>query len=244
MPSNWILIVDDDRELAELLASFLQKNGLEAKIETDGARATDRILEEQPRLVILDVMLPGQDGLSICRQVLSGGAYRGPILMLSALEDDVDEVAGLEVGADDYLTKPVRSRVLLARIRALLRRHEAQTERPGPAQPAGDALYKSVNGLQIDRVARRVTLNGDEIELTTFEFELLWMLALRAGDVLTREEISEHFTGLGYDSTPRTIDLRISHLRKKLGDDPKLPRIIITVRGKGYQLASEQCASH
>ncbi|MFC6978736.1 response regulator [Microbulbifer taiwanensis] len=223
MSSNWILIVDDDRELAELLADFLQKNGLEAKIETDGARATSRILEEQPRLVILDVMLPGQDGLSICRQVLSGGAYKGPILMLSALEDDVDEVAGLEVGADDYLTKPVRSRVLLARVRALLRRHEAQPKGPVPTQAAGDAAQISVNGLQIDRVARRVALRDEEIELTTFEFELLWMLAERAGNVLTREEIAKHFTGLGYDSTPRTIDLRISHLRKKWGTTPGSP---------------------
>lgn len=240
MQSNWILIVDDDAELAELLAGFLQKNGLEAKVETDGSKAVSRILKEQPRLVILDVMLPGQDGLSVCREVLNGGGYKGPILMLSALEDDVDEVAGLEIGADDYLSKPVRSRVLLARVRALLRRYEISAKHLEQASSTRDALHIQVNGLNIDKVARRVSLHGKDVELTTFEFELLWFLAERAGDVVSREEISEHFNSLGYESSSRTIDLRISHLRKKLGDDPKFPKIIITIRGKGYLLAHEQ----
>ncbi|AOE49530.1 response regulator transcription factor [Kangiella sediminilitoris] len=233
--NDWILIVDDDTELTELLSGFLEKNGFQVKTEANGAKAVKAIVEGQPKLVILDVMLPDLDGLSICREARNN--YEGPILMLTALEDDVDEVTGLEIGADDYLAKPVRSRVLLARVRALLRRYDLLAKYQDVPEDESDQYRIKVNGLTIDKVARSATLYDNTLDLTTSEFELLWILAENAGDVVTREAISESFKEMGYDSSTRTIDLRISHLRRKMGDDPKVPKLIKTVRGKGYQLA-------
>ncbi|WP_417446701.1 response regulator [Kangiella sp.] len=233
--SDWILIVDDDTELTELLTRFLEKNGFQVRTETNGAKAVSTIIEGQPKLVILDVMLPDLDGLSICREVRND--YEGPILMLTALEDDVDEVTGLEIGADDYLAKPVRSRVLLARVRALLRRYGLLSKYQEESESQSDQYRVTVNGLTVDKVARSATLHGNSLDLTTSEFELLWILANNAGQVVTRDEISESFKSMGYDSSTRTIDLRISHLRRKMDDDPRVPTLIKTVRGKGYQLA-------
>lgn len=233
--NDWILIVDDDTELTELLSAFLEKNGFEVKTEANGAKAVERIVEGQPKLVVLDIMLPDLDGLSICREVRNN--YQGPILMLTALEDDVDEVTGLEIGADDYLAKPVRSRVLLARVRALLRRYDLLAKYQEEPEEKNDQYRIKVNGLLIDKVARSASLHDNTLELTTSEFELLWILAQKAGDVVTRDEISDSFKEMGYDSSTRTIDLRISHLRRKMGDDPRVPSLIKTVRGKGYQLA-------
>lgn len=233
--NDWILIVDDDTELTELLTSFLEKNGFQVRTESNGAKAVSTIIEGQPKLVILDVMLPDLDGLSICREVRND--YEGPILMLTALEDDVDEVTGLEIGADDYLAKPVRSRVLLARVRALLRRYGLLSKYQEENEAQNDDYRIKVNGLTIDKVARSATLHDNNLDLTTSEFELLWILATNAGQVVTREDISESFKSMGYDSSTRTIDLRISHLRRKMDDDPRVPTLIKTVRGKGYQLA-------
>lgn len=233
--NDWILIVDDDTELTELLTSFLEKNGFQVRTESNGAKAVSTIIEGQPKLVILDVMLPDLDGLSICREVRND--YEGPILMLTALEDDVDEVTGLEIGADDYLAKPVRSRVLLARVRALLRRYGLLSKYQEENEAQNDDYRIKVNGLTIDKVARSASLHDNNLDLTTSEFELLWILATNAGQVVTREEISESFKNMGYDSSTRTIDLRISHLRRKMDDDPRVPTLIKTVRGKGYQLA-------
>lgn len=233
--NDWILIVDDDVELTELLAAFLEKNGFTVKSESNGVDAVTRIIEEQPKLVVLDIMLPDLDGLSVCREVRNH--YEGPILMLTALEDDVDEVTGLEIGADDYLAKPVRSRVLLARVRALLRRYNLLSKYQEESESANNDYRLQVNGLMIDKVARSAMIDNAPLELTTSEFELLWILAENAGDVVTRDFISQQFKEMGYDSTTRTIDLRISHLRRKIGDDPRVPNLIKTIRGKGYQLA-------
>ena len=228
-----ILIVEDDQRLAELTREYLQANGLQVAIEADGAQAGARILREQPALVILDLMLPGEDGLSICR-TLRSQHYSGSILMLTARTDDLDQVLGLEMGADDYMCKPVRPRLLLAHIRALLRRHESSNE-----APAANAQRLEFGALQIDNRMREVWLHGRSIELTSAEFDLLWLLAFNSGRILSREEIFNALRGIGYDGQDRSIDVRISRIRPKIGDDPEHPRLIKTVRSKGYLFVRE-----
>ncbi len=227
-----ILIVEDDERLAELTREYLEGNGLRVAIESDGAKAAARILRDQPDLVVLDLMLPGEDGLSICRKVR--GSYHGPILMLTARSDDMDQVLGLEMGADDYVCKPVRPRVLLARIRALLRRSEGASE-PVPA----DARRLEYGVLVIDSAMREAWLREQSIELTSAEFDLLWLLASNAGRILSREEIFTALRGIEYDGLDRSIDVRISRIRPKIGDDPMHPRLIKTVRSKGYLFVAE-----
>ncbi|WP_422909951.1 winged helix-turn-helix domain-containing protein [Pseudomonas sp. MAC6] len=231
---SWhILIVEDDQRLAELTREYLQGNGLNVSIEMDGALAAARILQEQPDLVILDLMLPGEDGLSICRKVR--GQYDGPILMLTARTDDMDQVLGLEMGADDYVCKPVRPRVLLARIRALLRRHEGSSE----AQASSERRRLQFGQLVIDSAMREAWLGEQSIELTSAEFDLLWLLTSNAGRILSREEIFNALRGIEYDGQDRSIDVRISRIRPKIGDDPMHPRLIKTVRSKGYLFVAE-----
>ncbi|MBC9249984.1 DNA-binding response regulator [Pseudomonas alcaligenes] len=227
-----ILIVEDDQRLAELTREYLEGNGLKVAIESDGASAAARILRDQPDLVVLDLMLPGEDGLSICRKVR--GRYDGPILMLTARTDDMDEVLGLEMGADDYVCKPVRPRVLLARIRALLRRSEGATE-----VVAENQRRLQFGALVIDSAMREAWLRGQGIELTSAEFDLLWLLAANAGRILSREEIFTALRGIEYDGQDRSIDVRISRIRPKIGDDPEHPRLIKTVRSKGYLFVAE-----
>ncbi|MCW3148977.1 winged helix-turn-helix domain-containing protein [Stutzerimonas stutzeri] len=227
-----ILIVEDDRRLAELTQEYLQGAGaFDVAIEADGARAVERIVSERPDLVVLDLMLPGEDGLSICRQVRD--RYDGPILMLTARADDLDQVLGLETGADDYVCKPVRPRLLLARIRALLRRRE------GNEAPVTDVKRLQFGPLVIDSALREAWLRGKGIELTGAEFDLLWLLSVNAGRILSREEIFSQLRGIEYDGQDRSIDVRISRIRPKIGDDPEHPRLIKTVRGKGYLFVSE-----
>ncbi len=231
-----ILIVEDDQRLAELTREYLESNGLKVAIESDGAKAAARILKERPDLVVLDLMLPGEDGLSICRKVR--GQYDGPILMLTARTDDMDEVLGLEMGADDYVCKPVRPRVLLARIRALLRRRE------GHAEGEVESLRRLQFGqLVIDSAMREAWLREQSIELTSAEFDLLWLLAANAGRILSREEIFNALRGIEYDGQDRSIDVRISRIRPKIGDDPMHPRLIKTVRSKGYLFVAEAASA-
>jgi len=231
---SWrILIVEDDQRLAELTREYLEGNGLKVAIESDGGQAVARILKEQPDLVVLDLMLPGEDGLSICRKVR--GRYDGPILMLTARTDDMDQVLGLEMGADDYVCKPVRPRVLLARIRALLRRSEG-----GLSEAVEENVRRLEFGpLVIDNAMREAWLNERSIELTSAEFDLLWLLAANAGRILSREEIFNALRGIEYDGQDRSIDVRISRIRPKIGDDPMHPRLIKTVRSKGYLFVRE-----
>ncbi|MNZ66183.1 Transcriptional regulatory protein OmpR [compost metagenome] len=227
-----ILIVEDDQRLAELTQDYLESNGLEVSVESNGAAAVERILAERPDLVVLDLMLPGEDGLSICRRIRPD--YDGPILMLTARTDDMDQVQGLEMGADDYVCKPVRPRLLLARIRALLRRKEAVE--PGAAT-SGKRL--AFGRLVIDNAMREAWLDEQTIELTSAEFDLLWLLASNAGRILSREEIFNSLRGIEYDGQDRSIDVRISRIRPKIGDDPMHPRQIKTVRSKGYLFVGE-----
>jgi two-component system response regulator RstA len=227
-----ILIVEDDLKLAELVREFLEGAGYQATVENRGDHAAERIPREQPDLVILDLMLPGLDGLEVCRRVRP--AYAGVILMLTARGEEVDEVVGLEVGADDYMAKPVRPRLLLARVGSLLRRHREPAARTEPTTRI------ELGTLVVDASSRSVRIDGRLLELTTAEFDLLWLLATHAGQVLTREQIYGNLRGISYDGLDRSIDLRIARLRRKLGDDSKQPQHIKSVRGVGYLLAVER----
>ena len=219
-----VLIIEDDVRLAELTRDYLESNGFKVTVEGEGSRGVEQILALQPDLVILDLMLPGEDGLSICRRVRPD--YAGPILMLTARTDDMDQVLGLEMGADDYVPKPVQPRVLLARMRALLRRAEIVDQ-------SGDSRL-SFGNLEVDSATREAWLEGERIDLTSAEFDLLWLLASNAGRVLTREEIFNNLRGIKYDGQDRSIDVRVSRIRPKIGDDPNHPHRIKTVRSKGY----------
>ncbi|WBA80834.1 winged helix-turn-helix domain-containing protein [Endozoicomonas sp. GU-1] len=222
-----ILIVEDDERLATLTREYLENNGLQVSVEGDGGKAVERILSERPDLVVLDLMLPGEDGVSICRRVR--GQYHGQILMLTARTDDLDEVLGLEMGADDYVAKPVRPRVLLARIRALLRRGTAPVEDEPTVQNS-----LRFGALVVDNSMREAWLDDQSVDLTSAEFDLLWLLCSNAGRVLSREEIFAQLRGIEYDGQDRSIDVRVSRIRPKIGDDPMHPRLIKTVRSKGY----------
>ncbi len=226
-----ILLVEDDDRLAKLTAEYLQKNDFEVAIEARGDTAETRILNDNPDLVILDIMLPGKDGFEVCRAVRD--KYQGVILMLTARDEDLDQILGLELGADDYLAKPVQPRLLLARIKALLRRT------PGIAPPeeqgeSGDSTELSFGNFHISQATRSTHLGNEVIDLTTAEFDLLWLLAKHAGNILSRDDLLQQLRGIGFDGLDRSIDARISRLRRKLGDDPENPTRIKTVRGKGY----------
>lgn len=226
-----ILIVEDDDRLANLSKDYLESNGMEVGVIGDGSEAIERIVKDQPDLVVLDLMLPGADGLQVCREVRS--KYEKPILMLTARTDDVDQVLGLEMGADDYVAKPVRPRVLLARIKALLRRAESVGPQGSDVEKA-ESERLDFGDLIIDNGAREVRLAGDMVDLTSAEYDLLWLLASNAGKILSREEIFERLRGIEYDGQDRSIDVRVSRIRPKVGDDPMNPRRIKTVRSKGY----------
>jgi len=194
--------------------------------------AIPAIIEQQPDIVVLDLMLPGADGLEVCRMVRD--KYKNPILMLTARTDDVDQVLGLEMGADDYVAKPVKPRVLLARIRALLRRSEAAGADGAGVDDQGNVSRLEFGDLVIDNSAREVWLTSVPVDLTSAEYDLLWLLASNAGVILSREEIFERLRGIQYDGQDRSIDVRVSRIRPKVGDDPMNPRRIKTVRSKGY----------
>ena len=231
-----VLLVEDDDELAGLIQEYLGKHGFSVDVEPNGKRAAERLTTETPALVILDVMLPGMGGMDVCRTVRAH--YAGPIIMLTALDDDMDQMLGLELGADDYIVKPVPPRLLLARIKAMLRRSDV-TRGPGADHEAQASAIR-VGDLVVDGASRQARLAGAEIRVTTAEFELLWLLAASAGRIVGRDEILQRIRGLDYDGLDRSIDRRISRLRKKLGDDPADPRRIKTVRGQGYLLCAAE----
>jgi len=225
-----ILLVEDDHRLAELTAEYFRQHELTVAVESRGDRAIARFRTERPRIVLLDLMLPGTDGLTICRELRN--IFSGPILIFTARDSDIDQVIGLEAGADDYVAKPVDPMVLLARTRALLRRVEEGVTTPA----SGDIV---VGGLRISDAAQEVWLDGSVVELTTQEFELLHLLAKNAGKILSREDIFQHLRGIDYDGLDRSIDGRISKLRRKLGDSATKPTRIKTVWGKGYLIVPD-----
>jgi two-component system response regulator RstA len=234
-PRNRILLVEDDARLAQLVKEYLEhSDAFDVSVEARGDTAVDRIIGEQPDLVILDVMLPGLDGLGVLKQVRE--RYAGPILMLTALGDEVDEVVGLEIGADDYVAKPASPRKVLARVRSLLRRVPAS---PSAVEPALSAVI-AVGELVVDPGRRAALLADQELDLTTAEFDLLHLLAQHVGETLEREAIYKELRGIEWDGLDRSIDLRVLRLRKKLGDDAAHPRFIKSVRGVGYLLARQE----
>ncbi|BFM17327.1 response regulator transcription factor BfmR [Maricurvus nonylphenolicus] len=231
-PMANILLVEDDEDLATLTQDYLANYGYNINVEGNGATAIERILEEKPDLVILDLMLPGADGIEVCRSIRD--KFHNPILMLTARTDQIDQILGLEIGADDYVCKPVEPRLLAARVKALLRRSQPETS---PAEILTNSEALTFDDLVIDNGSRRVTLADKEVELTTPEYDLLWLLAQNAGTVLSRQEIFESLRGISYDGQNRAIDINISHIRSKLNDDPNSPQRIKTVRNKGYMFA-------
>ena len=230
--NNLILLVEDDVKLAELVSTFLVKNGFNVHHEVNGLDGIDAAERLSPQLIILDIMLPGLDGLSVCRKLRD--SYPGPIVMLTALNDDIDEVAGLEMGADGYLGKPIKPRVLLAHIRAHLRRFSLQRIE---SDLSDEHNIVKAGELVIDANKRKVSLGESDIDMTAAEFDLLWLLAEQKGTIIDRDTLHKKIFRLEYDGLDRNIDIRISRLRRKLGDDPKHPEIIKTVRGQGYILA-------
>ncbi len=224
MNNNLILLVEDDRRLAELVKDFLESNDFAVVVEAHGNRVIRQCQNVNPALIILDIMLPGKDGLTLCQELRP--EYKGPILMLTARNEDVDQVLGLEYGADDYVIKPVEPRVLLARIRALLRRYYQTDVREQ------EALI--FDQLTIQPIQRKVELAGQEIHLSSHEFDLLLALANQAGQILSREFLFNQIYSRPYDGLDRSIDVRISQLRKKLLDNPENPTRIKTIWGRGY----------
>lgn len=226
MSDNLVLVVEDDELFSTMLKLCLEKQGFRVEVEPRGDRALDRIASLQPNAVVLDGMLPGKDGMDICREIRP--KFRGVILMLTARDDDMDQVLGLGLGADDYLVKPVTPLVVLAHLRACLRRQETVAASVVPAQE------RSFGRFFISNTNRTVRLGSDDIHMTTAEFDLLWLLASHAGTILTRDEINTSLRNIEFDALDRSIDMRISRLRRLLQDDPSKPMRIKTVRSKGY----------
>lgn len=229
-----ILLIEDDHELSELTRDYLQNHSLNVICEMDGANAVSRIINEQPDLVILDIMLPNKDGFTICREARL--QYTGPILMLTARDEDMDQLLGLELGADDYVTKPVKPVLLLARIHSLLRRVNSHQVEIIPTS-------LDFGLLNIDLSCREVSFDKQSLDFTTAEFDLFALLAKHAGTVLSREDIYQHLRGIGYDGSNRTIDLRISRLRQKLDVYIDNQAVIKTVRGAGYLFVAKASQS-
>lgn len=223
-----ILLIEDDTELATLTQGYLQKNNMEVLIEPDGKYAVERIIKEQADCVLLDIMLPNKDGFAICKEVRD--RYHGPILMLTARDEDMDQLLGLELGADDYISKPVHPRILLARIHTLLRRVNPVAQ----ATVNNTATALQFDNLLIETSARQVFLKNKLIDFSTAEYNLLLLLAENAGTVVSRDSIFQHLRGIDYDGTDRSIDLRISRIRHKLQNESNPQERIKTVRGSGY----------
>jgi DNA-binding response OmpR family regulator len=225
-----VVLIEDDRSIAEPLIRTLKGLGYSVLPAFDGAAGLDRALKEQPDLVILDIMLPEMDGWEVCKAIRKTSVV--PILMLTALTDEVDRIVGLELGADDYLTKPFSTRELIARIKALLRRVEFG------ATHAPRKNLITVDDLKIDLDRRQVFKNGEELPLRFKEFELLSLLVANAGEVVTRAEIFDKVWGTEWLGDMRTLDVHIRWLREKLEDDPGHPKYIQTVRSVGYRFAA------
>jgi len=225
-----IVYIEDDRKLARLTTRYLESHGVRVTWTASASEGIAAVLRERPDVVLLDLMLPEIDGYEVCRRLRA--RVDTPIIMVTARGEEADRVMGLEGGADDYIAKPFSSRELLARVRAQTRRARG---RAGPV--AGQLVY---GPLTIDAGARRVTYHGAELELTTYEFDLLRVLVEQAGRVLSREQLINLVRGNADEAFDRSIDVHVSHLRKKLGDDPRRPQIVKTVRGVGYLFALDR----
>ncbi|MBG0785765.1 MAG: response regulator transcription factor [Anaerolineaceae bacterium] len=235
MPEK-ILVVDDEISLQETVAYNLKKQGYDVQTTGDGTEALEMAREIQPDLIILDVMLPGLDGFEICR--ILRREMTTPVLMLTARDDEIDRVVGLEVGADDYMAKPFSMRELIARVKAMLRRvrlirEEVSEAEGGEGKPKQEVL--EFGNLRIDITRREITVNGEVVAFKPKEYELLTFLAQHQGQVLSREFILERVWGWDFIGDSRTVDVHVRWLREKIELDPANPRRIITVRGAGYR---------
>ncbi|MBT8468803.1 MAG: response regulator transcription factor [Myxococcales bacterium] len=227
-----LLIVEDDDQLAELLIEYLGQQGFELSRVASGDVAAEKILKTRPDLVILDLMLPGANGLDVCREVRD--SYSGSILMLTASQSEADHVAGLELGADDFVNKPIEPRVLLARIRAQLRRLNGGSD----AKSDDEGGILRVGSLQVDIASRDVSVEGELVPLTTMEFDVLLRLALEAGSVVKRDDLYTQVMGIEYDGIDRGMDVHVSRIRRKLQRAGFDSSRLKSVRGVGYLLAS------
>ncbi|WP_448254238.1 response regulator [Ottowia oryzae] len=234
MSTQRLLMIEDDARLAGMVGEYLTQSGFAVEHAGDGVSGLNLLQDKPFDMVVLDLMLPDIDGLEVCRRLraLPGEVARTPVLMLTAKGDPMDRIIGLELGADDYLPKPFEPRELLARIRAVLRRHQ-----PGAA-PEHQVLRFGT--LEIDRDARVVTVAGQPAELTSYQFDLLVTLAERAGRVLTREQIMEAVRGRELEAFDRSIDVHMGRIRAAIEEDVKSPKRIVTVRGVGYVFAKQQ----
>lgn len=227
-----ILVVEDEEPILNLVVAYLEKEGFSVVTASDGEAALEQSRAHRPELVVLDLLLPGIDGLEVCRQLQrDGGPY---VLMLTARADELDKVVGLSVGADDYLTKPFSPRELVARVRAILRRSR-HTSAAVPDIADGQLSFP---GLTVDPVRREVLRKGAEVTLTAREFDLLYTLAATPGRVFTREQLLERVWGHDFEGVDRVVDVHVSLLRRKLEVDPLDPPVILTVRGVGYKFAT------
>ena len=225
-----ILFVEDDPEIGQLISSWLGRHDMEVILESRGDMALARVETEQPDLVLLDIMLPGQDGMSLCRDLRP--RFDGPIVMLTSLDSDMNQILSLELGANDYILKTTPPPVLLARLRVQFRQHQQTPTQPAATSSVSQQLQ--FGRLRVDGPGRDVRLDGESIALSTADFDLLWELACHAGQILSREALFRSLRGREYDGQDRSMDVAISRLRRKLGDNPDNPTRIKTVRQKGY----------
>lgn len=233
---NKIVFVEDDAEVGDLISVYLGRHDIDVLVELRGDTAQARIEQEKPDLVLLDIMLPGKDGMTLCRDIRP--TYHGPIVLLTSLDSDMNHILSLEMGANDYILKTTPPAVLLARLRLHLRQHSSPTspdEQPMRKLQAGNALRFGL--LCIDPVNREVTLGSEVIVLSTSDFDLLWELATHAGRIMDREALLLNLRGVSYNGLDRSIDVAISRLRRKLYDNTLEPLRIKTVRNKGYLFA-------
>jgi DNA-binding response OmpR family regulator len=224
-----ILLVEDEKTLAKALKFNLEKEGFRVEVAFDGEEALSAMSREEPDLVILDLMLPKIDGYEVCRSIRRDSDV--PIIMLTARDEDIDKILGLELGADDYMTKPFNTRELLARIKAILRRTVQQTA-------AGKKIIR-IGDLQIDVIKHKVTVKGREVALTSKEYTMLGFLASNPGKVYSREQLLEEIWGDDYCGDVRTVDVHIRHLREKIEEFPADPDLILTVWGTGYKFRED-----
>ena len=234
-PTGRILVVDDETDLAQLVAGYLRKAGLEVAVRHDGTEAVTAVRDFTPDVLVLDLGLPGIDGIEVCRQVRTfSDCY---VLMLTARDDEVDKIVGLSVGADDYVTKPFSPRELVARVQAMLRR-----ARTGGAEPTADSQHSQqalvIGELVVEEDSRQVHLAGEPVALTRIEFDLLLCLAARPQLVLSRRQLVEMVWDTHWTGDEHLVDVHIGRIRKKLGDEATNPRFIHTIRGIGYRMGS------
>ncbi len=229
MSKSSVLIVDDDMKIAALLKAYFEKDGFVTYLAHDGYQALEKIREQKPDIVVLDLMLPGLDGWEVCRRARKDSDV--PILMLTARDEETDRLIGLEMGADDYVAKPFSAREVVARVRAILRRTNKSATKEEPIK---------IGKLLIDPKQHTITKDGENLDMTPTEFKILELLATNPNRVFSRLHIVQQVQGYAFEGYERTIDAHIKNLRRKLEDNPKEPRYIVTIYGVGYKFVGEE----